>query len=700
MIHITHTHRFAATSSLIFAEVTNLHEMDAAIKRYGATSAQYEQDTGAMYEVYCEFFCKRFGLESRIGAKNVLATCEDKYNVGFDFSFTDATNGLPGMIQTKWRNDSSRKFTRLELGTFSSVLHESDIKRQQSILFTNLSNVNDGVFHFSFVDGAKRQFRVWDYTFQSEFIERTPSFFDEFRLSLEESCKSSRIDLPTLYDHQQLMLDNQMDIMMNGGKGKQTCATGGGKSLVQDMTIRWYHAQKPHTLTILVEPTIDMVNQRFNDQYITGMFDGNIKVLNFNTGTTPDHDDKISLTHTTNTQETIALLCTPNINLHVNTTYASIDNLIDIIKELGIVCDNIMFDEYHNLISQQVNQYGIPRMEEFLLNLPTNSVLYYSASTKHGRVLSALDERIFGKELTNITYKYLYNLGILLRPTIVPIRMDDTNSIPGLSMDIQTRSIQFDNVDIKAATIEAACTIVAYEDAIRRYGFTNLVTFSERVNHCKLIGESAVVKNRVPNANMHVVHAKVKSSVRGTVYNTIKSSKNNILLQHSCVTEGVDVTNFNAMLAVRSMGIIETQQAMGRVIRANRADTTKVSRGELVVGDSTGWIKPSAAMYIKIDGSDMEVYYEQVKELILKLRESGLDFDDFEFAELPNARHGVTEIEDDGSIEVVTGISITKVSLDAAVNRAKIQILQDEQKSIDDAAVHETIGVLSNMLSF
>lgn len=694
MMLLTHHQRFIVHSDGVFNDVNSYEELNLALRTYGHSkgiqgSQEYNDATGAALEIFCEYFYRRYETNPKIGVSYIEDTSADKFQTGYDFRFLSFA-GKQGRIQTKFRGNTEHKFTRDELGTFVSILYEEEIQPQNAILFTNLLDVpseqNGSVFHFSYENGARKSLRVHDQRYQQDFILVDPDFWKDLRVWLDASCHT---DFTCPFDnriHQQQMFDNQLHLLTEGGRGSQICATGGGKSLVQYKTFDYLHNVLNKKLTILVAPTLDLGNQHFNQYYSYGFYHKGITAINFKTGDEPDYDDHIQFLQTTEQAPVVShlteLFADVGKHIHVITTYASVEKFTNILDQLGIVADCIIFDEYQNLISQKVNEYGISNMGTYLAQLPCFTILYYSASIKRGRVLSALNENIFGPILTNITYKYLREQAILVPKVIVKvIRISDGERIAGLTSNVQHYAKMYENLDIKAATIEAAGVVVAFEDA-QTFGDVNMVTFSERVNHCRIIGDSEVVKARLSDTNLHVVHAGVPSVKRTKIYDSLKKTTGNILLQHSCVTEGIDVTSFNAAVVIRSLGVIETQQGpIGRTVRAHPDDTKNFEAGLITLDNPEGWKKYSSTVYIIVDNEKMDVYRDYIKDIIKKLQSAGLTLDDYQMMELFQDRGPGGNDDENGDVIPETKSTIDELSLEDVIRRAQLELEEEERKA-------------------
>lgn len=686
---ITHQHRFSINENHVFNDVSSYDELDVAIKQYGisqnsnTTSEEYRRAVGAAFEVFNQFFCLKYGSTPLLNINKITDTSLDPFNEGYDFSFSSLDENS-GMLQTKWKSDSHHKFTRKELGTFSSVLRDEGITPNNSILFTNIrhapSKDKGSLFHFGWDSKAQKQMRVVDRTAQEEFILRDSSFWVELNVVLAESCITQLTPVPVNEEHQDEMeLASNRVIDGEISRGRIVCATGGGKTLIEYRNIirTLFHYNKK--LTVIVAPTRDLVDQHFTTFHDYGLFHEGVMAINFKSGSEPARDEsRMSFSQTTQESDLIPILNDFD-KVHICVTYKSLPVLINALNNIGYRADLIMFDEFQHLVSQKINEMGISNMREFLLELPADRILFYSASQKRGRILSSFDEDVFGPLLCDISYKRLRENGILVQKlNIIPVRVNPSR-IVGLTESIKAQAKLFNNVDLKETTIEAAGMIVAYEHAKQNNPGVNMITWGKKISHLQTIGSSQAIRDRLSDDTIHVIHAGIPTRTRTEVYEKIRNSHNNILLQHSCVSEGVNVVNLDTAFVARRLNTISMQQGPGgRPTRAHPDDRARFKTGELKANNPDGWKKYTATVYVLVETGEDETFLSFMTDLVRKLQFAGLTEDDYEFLDLVEERHGTEEGDDHwkSNIELVSEIGAD--SLEDVIRQAHLDLEEEE----------------------
>jgi len=693
MIKLTHQKVREILNLGVFNQASSLDDLDQAIEAFGLLkgvvgSDEYNALVGAAFEVYCEFFLKRYQDNPLLGIQNVKDTSLNQFNPGFDFTFEDFS-GNPGLIQTKWRSNPTHKFTSADLGTFANKLRKQRILDENAVFFTNLTHkkYKDSIFHYSWSEDADDMYRVIDRIAQDAHVSRDPKFFDDLRASLELSREVEYVEMPTLRTHQTEVHEGVISILKQAeGRANFIVATGGGKTLNEikaiDEGFQFYNFQAQ----VFVAPTINLLLQHHTDFNKYGIL-RNISVKHIRTGDDVKDADLIDDYDKTTSKAQIIehLEKSKSLKTLFFVTYASLPKFIEAVCETEIQFDDSVFDEFHHAVKQGTQEDGKTDYKQLLKNFPSKRMLFFSASVKRGRHLSADDEEIFGQKLADVTYARLRKAGILVpRLEIRCVRLDTlSHRFASLTKQLKDDAARHD-ADIKSATAEAAALIVSVKDAGTAFKNVNLITFSKAVANCKTIVISEAVKAELKTDTLlQTIHAGIPAGERADIIDRIKNAGecDSVVCQHSVMKEGIDVTPFNAELLCRNLDVIGLQQAIGRIVRAHPEDTVKVQAGELDPdGDLSGFIKPVARLYIMIDSETQEQFYKFVRDLAFKLQFSGLEKDDYQFSDISDSKHGVDKIEDDWIAPVPTGkIEIPEEALKQMIEQAYVEMQQEAE---------------------
>ena len=465
---------------------------------------------------------------------------------------------------------------------------------------------------------------------------------------------------------------------MIGFRGRFIESMGAGKTQTQFKAMK-EGFKDGFKLQVIVAPTIALNTQHYQFYEEYGMFDKGIKPVEFRTGKESRTHAQNDYFKTTSEKELRDyLLSSINSQFLIFTTYASFKKLykclISIQNEIGRI-NHICFDEFQNLITQKKNQ------KEFIKKLEADIITFWSASIKRGRIISATDEELFGKMYSNITFKDLREKGIVVPIKVIPIYVNHkTEKLKRIKHELReiarNKKIDFDKL-----LTEIAGTIISYQWVKENVGHCNLITFSKQVKICKeIINDDNKVIRSYFDGDLNMVYAGTDGNERNKIFGIIKKSTDSVLVQHSVVSEGINITGFNAALVARGMEIIPIQQGpVGRPCRAHPEDSKNLKDGKISIDSSNGWIKPYAYVFILVDSTDAEDMKNLYKELIKKLQESGLSDNDYQFVDISKERIGYDTDENWIAPIKSTEEVLDKQTLDDIIKKAKIAIEKEEE---------------------
>lgn len=697
IIKLKHLSASKVADSQLFNDIKNYNNFINKVIKYGNNNKKlkikdsdesktaYNDAVGEVFEVYTEFFMIRYGTEANphLGVKLITDTSQNKYQAGYDFTYQTFFNE-PARLQSKFRSNPNDKLTLKDLGTFVSMCDGEGILKDRRILFTNLEHSeNNQVFHFSYKYG-NNQMRVFDKNAQLSFIKRDPTFWEDFSQSLILSIVP-RSDFKKPHaprDYQKKMINAGKKILKSRMENRTTiiAATGAGKSLSQYFLIKHGFENCNFTLQIIVAPTIALSQQHYLMYENYGMFhkDG-IKPIEFMTGQEARTDSQIEYFKTTSIKELSDNVGNKTL---IFVTYASFEKLVIGLKLKNINPDAIHFDEFQNLIIQK-------KQQKELIESLIGKIIFWSASIKRGRIISALDEKLFGKIYVNISYKELRVKGIVVPVKVIPVYVNyNTEALKPIKRSLK-EAAKDKNIDFNKFLSEVAGTIISYTYMKEKFNNCNLITFSKQVDICKEIVKNSEIMPYF-NGDLNTIHAATQMNERNYILDTIKKSTDSVLVQHSVISEGIDVTSFNASFVARGMEIIPTQQGpIGRISRAHPEDTKNLELGKISIDSPEGWIKPCGYMFVLVDSSDSNDNKNFLKDIVKKLQESGLSEDDYQFMDIQEERNGVFKSED--WIAPVENISeiLDSETLEDVINKARIEIEnevynEELQRKIDE----------------
>ena len=340
-----------------------------------------------------------------------------------------------------------------------------------------------------------------------------------------------------LRNHQNTVID----ILSKNRKGQVIVPTGGGKTMcmIED-------AKKVSGTVVVVAPRI-LLAEQLSSEFLEII--DNVSVMHVHSGET---------THFSSTKASDVYMW----DLHTRgdkiifTTYHSLHK----IQESHIHVDTIYFDEAHNAIQKNF----IEAVEWF--SICADRCYFFTATPKHSNTpmkVGMNDWDIFGEVLINVPAPQLVNEGHILPPKVI-IKDIDVADDSRFSYEKDCDHIldTIDDIDVDKVLICARSTkqivnLISLSDFA--YGLTQ-----REYNWLYITAKTGAVING-------------KKVDRETFFNTLntwgKGNERFVVLHHSILSEGINVSGLEAALFLRSMDYVGISQTIGRVIR--KGDETK-----------------------------------------------------------------------------------------------------------------------------
>ena len=334
-----------------------------------------------------------------------------------------------------------------------------------------------------------------------------------------------------LRNHQNTVID----ILSKNRKGQVIVPTGGGKTMcmIED-------AKKVSGTVVVVAPRI-LLAEQLSSEFLEII--DNVSVMHVHSGET---------THFSSTKASDVYMW----DLHTRgdkiifTTYHSLHR----IQESHIHVDTIYFDEAPNGIQKNF----IEAVEWF--SICASRCYFFTATPKHSNTpmkVGMNDWDIFGEVLINVPAPQLVNEGHILPPKVI-IKDIDVADDSRFSYEKDCDHIldTIDDIDVDKVLICARSTkqivnLISLSDFA--YGLTQ-----REYNWLYITAKTGAVIN-------------VKKVDRETFFNTLntwgKGNERFVVLHHSILSEGINVSGLEAALFLRSMDYVGISQTIGRVIR-------------------------------------------------------------------------------------------------------------------------------------
>lgn len=353
----------------------------------------------------------------------------------------------------------------------------------------------------------------------------------------------------TLRPHQQRGIDR----MGEYSKGQLIFPTGAGKTLTAIMDAkRVFETATSHKTIVIVAPRI-LLAEQLCSEFLEVIQRNDVHVMHVHSGET-------SFFGTTKVEKIRmhdSICKTAGEHQLIFTTYNSLGRIVDADVEV----DTIYFDEAHNSVKRNF----FPATEHY--SQEANRCYFFTATRKTSVTVmkpGMNDTDVYGDVICRVSAPELVEGGYILPPKVRVIDMEkvDRHSItPNLeSANILTT---IDDINIKKILVCAKTTKqltnifltdFAYQLEKRGYSYLYITAKTGAVIDGKKVSREKFFET---------LNAWGKDS-----------DKKFVVLHRSILSEGINVSQLEAVIFMRNMDVIEMTQTVGRVLRKGGSDKT------------------------------------------------------------------------------------------------------------------------------
>lgn len=335
--------------------------------------------------------------------------------------------------------------------------------------------------------------------------------------------------------------------MLEHSKGQIIVPTGGGKTLKMIFDcLRRLQSNTPKTI-VVVAPRILLAEQLSSEflEFVT-----NVKVFHVHSGETHHQSStKIDVIYdwVENNSESHKLIFT---------TYNSLNRL----QEAEIEVDTIYFDESHNSVKRNF----FPATEYFSQNAER---CYFFTATRKTSVTpnkpGMNDVAVYGEIICRVSAPELVEGGYIISPKIVAKKFD-IYAPKQVSADLDNNNLIETLEDINCKKI-----LVCVKSAKQ---LINLMSQTDCVSQLNQRGYSYLYITSKTGA---IIDGKKVN--REVFFDTLNAwgrdpDKKFVCFQRSILSEGINISELEAVVFLRNMDVIEMTQTIGRVLRLGGKD--------------------------------------------------------------------------------------------------------------------------------
>ncbi len=336
--------------------------------------------------------------------------------------------------------------------------------------------------------------------------------------------------------------------MWANNKGQVIIPTGGGKTMcmIDDALMSMASSETAQTI-VVVAPRI-LLAQQLSAEFLEHIIDPMVRVLHVHSGQT-HHESTTRASHIYDW----AVQCWKR-NKVIFTTYNSLHR----VQESGIKIDTIYFDEAHNSVKRNF----FPATEHF--SQEAKRCYFFTATPKHSNTVfkpGMNDEYIYGKVICTVPAPHLVSEGFILPPKVVVKELPQGDY---KLTDSQNMLETIDDNSLSKILIAARST-------------RQIINLIKQSDFCQQLQQRGYNWMYITSKTGAVINGKKVG--REEFFNTLNSwgkdpEQRFVVIHHSILSEGMNVTGLEAVLFMRNMDYIGISQTIGRVIRTGASEKT------------------------------------------------------------------------------------------------------------------------------
>ena len=364
-----------------------------------------------------------------------------------------------------------------------------------------------------------------------------------------------------LRPHQQ----DALNALQQHSKGICVFPTGGGKTNVGIFdAMEQFKSDAPQTI-VVVAPRI-LLAEQLSSEYLE--FITNATVMHVHSGETH---------HYSSTKPSDIRWFTENTSGHklVFTTYNSLQQL----QRAGITVDTIYFDEAHN----SVQLHFFPAVEYF--SAEAERSYFFTATPKYSNVIGKAgmnDTEVYGSIIAKVPAPQLVQNGYIIPPKVIATQM--RLSVKG--EDIAQRDCEYLLQTIQQNPVDKI--LICAKATKHIIGLLSETDFANQ-----LVEQGYSMMHITSKHGAFIDGQKVNREV---FFDTLNdwgkdADKKFVVLHHSILAEGINISALEAVVFMRSMDIVGIGQTVGRTLRLHPSDAAGIRSGALQAGALDSYTK-------------------------------------------------------------------------------------------------------------
>jgi len=476
-------------------------------------------------------------------------------------------------IQCKYRTNEDSSITRDDISTFLDIS----------------TNICKNISHKLVCTTAHRQSYKFDKFYDDKITfllaDTWNDLGEDFFNKIEALVNKKPINIEPFKpkEHQTRAIQNAHNHFEseNNSRGKLIMACGSGKSL----TAYWI-AQKLEAKTILIAvPSLALIKQTlevWTRESVANNIDINWLAVCSDESVSNSDDDifmtstkDLGIDVTTDIDEIALWLQDRQHNTTiVFTTYQSSKTIAEASKIANITYDFGIMDEAHKTVGVKDSLFSHLLFDE---NMDINKRLFMTATERRYKgnsddIISMDNIALYGEDFEVLTFREALesNPPILCDYKIIAMMVTKKEIASYIENNNYLR-LQNENYT-KEVEAEMLASTVALHKARKKYNIKHTISFHSSIERAKLFKnqEETFRESFTEYIDLDTFHVsgQTPTAKRNKIINEFSNSKNSLITNARCLTEGVDVPNIDCVLfADPRQSTVDIVQAVGRALR-------------------------------------------------------------------------------------------------------------------------------------
>lgn len=381
-----------------------------------------------------------------------------------------------------------------------------------------------------------------------------------------------------------------INAMANTNCGIICLPTGAGKTLIGigDVMNSFKNGVEPQTICV-VSPKILLACQLCSE-YLEHI-DASVKILHVHTGKTSHY----------NTTSPKNILEWMNIHKSSHKLIFSTYHSLRRINEANVFVNTYLMDEAHNSVRRSFYEH----VEIAKSN--SDRCYFFTATPKISHVYNKPgmnNKEVYGEIIYNVPATKLAEEGYILKPKVITKEVENHNNPLERDHEFIKKILTEDNVNKLLISVKSTNNMMSlftettFNKTLYDLGYSLLHITSK---HGAFLDDKKITRDKF----FRILNTWGKDQ-----------DKKFVVMNHSILGEGINVSCLDAVCFMRSMDVVGLLQNTGRTLRLDPSDAEGIKTGKVIPGNFSTYLKPEGLVILPVYDKSTKILADQI-ELIM-----------------------------------------------------------------------------------